>query len=136
MPPGVLRREVLETLWSSGDSRVRDVVDHTGRKLGLILHYNTVSTVLKNLCRAGWVRRVRVPDSRSYLYSACVSPQQLDKESITKALQTLLAASHDPKSILAFLVDILAEADRNLLTEFEKKVKERRDRARSEKGNR
>ncbi|MBZ5573103.1 MAG: BlaI/MecI/CopY family transcriptional regulator [Acidobacteriia bacterium] len=126
LPPGALQREVLEFLWSAGECSVWDVVDRLGTKLGLDLHYNTVSSTLNNLCSMGLAHRVRASGARAYLYSARLSREQLEKAATTEAVRTVFEGSRNSRLALSYLVDIIKKADSRLLDDVEGVIKLKR----------
>jgi len=125
LPAGTLQREVLEMLWTSGESRVWDVVDKLGSKLGLDLHYNTVSSTLNNLCSMGLANRVRLPGAKAYLYSARLSREQLEKAAAMEAVQTVFEGSRSSRLALSYLVDIIRKTDSRLLDDLEGMVEQK-----------
>lgn len=97
---GALEAEVLGCLWKADEPlSVRDVVS---RLRGRERAYTTVMTVLTRLHEKGLVERVL--SGRAYLYRAAGTPAEI----AARRIQELVAASEDPKAVLAHLVDGLA----------------------------
>ena len=97
---GALEAEVLERLWDASEPlSVRDIVSKLrGRRRA----YTTVMTVLTRLHEKGLAERVL--SGRAYLYRASGTPAEIE----ARRIQDLLAASDDPKAVLAHFVEELA----------------------------
>lgn len=98
---GALEAEVLGHLWDATEPlSVRDIVSKLkGRRRA----YTTVMTVLTRLYEKGLV--VRVLSGKAYLYRASGTPIEIE----ARRIQDLLAASEDPKAVLAHFVEDLAK---------------------------
>lgn len=97
---GALEAEVLRCLWKAGEPLpVRDVVS---RLRGRERAYTTVMTVLTRLHEKGLVDRVL--SGRAYLYRAAGTPEEI----AARRIHELVAASDDPKAVLAHFVEGLA----------------------------
>lgn len=116
---GTLEAEVLGHLWDAPEPlSVRDIVSKLkGRRRA----YTTVMTVLTRLYEKGLVERVL--SGKAYLYRASGTPAEME----ARRIQDLLAASEDPKAVLAHFVEELAK-DPELLRTL--------DRARKRRGTR
>ncbi len=116
---GALEAEVLGHLWdATAPLSVRDIMSKLkGRRRA----YTTVMTVLTRLHEKGLVERVL--SGRAYLYRASGTPAEIE----ARRIQDLLAASEDPKAVLAHFVEDLAK-DPELLRSL--------DRARKRRGTR
>lgn len=113
---GALEAEVLERLWEAGAPvPVREVLS---RLKGRRRAYTTVMTVLTRLQRKGLVERVL--SGRSYLYR----PTGTRAEIAARAIHELVAASEDPRAVLAHFVEGLAESP-ELLKVLDRLRKER-----------
>jgi predicted transcriptional regulator len=122
LPQGVLLGEAMEALWNSNEQTVWDIVHKLNNKLGRALNYNTVSTILIRLCKMGLASRVRLPDSRTYVYSARISREQAEKAGISKAVQALFVVCRDPHLALSYLIRVIANSESGLLEELEELV--------------
>jgi predicted transcriptional regulator len=98
---GPLEAEVLSCLWdAAAPLSVREVASRLpGRKRA----YTTVMTVLARLHEKGLVERVL--SGKAYLYRASGTPVEIE----ARAIQDVLAASDDPKAVLAHLVEEVAK---------------------------
>ena len=126
LAPGTHLREVLEMLWNSGRSSVRDVASGLDGKLGPSAAYSTVASALNRLCEAGLATRSRMPGAREYLYSALVSREQVEKAATVEAVQTVLKGARNPREALSYLVEIIGRVDRRLLDDLENTVERQR----------
>ena len=109
-PLGVLEREVMDAVWTSGEVTVRDARSRLPRRVA----YTTVMTTLDRLFKKGLVVRRRV--GKAFVYSAAQTRQQ------TQA------------AILSNLVDAVGSHDdaAELLDALEQMVRERRMRLEKE----
>src|SRR6267378_4612551 len=85
---GRLEFELMEILWSRGESNVRDVAQHLRRPLA----YTTVMTTLDRLYKKGLLER-RMPD-RAFLYSARFSREEWERRRVENILAGFLAEPH------------------------------------------
>jgi predicted transcriptional regulator len=98
---GALEAEVLGHLWEATEPlSVRDIMS---RLKGRRRAYTTVMTVLTRLYEKGLVERVL--SGKAYLYRASGTPAEIE----ARRIQDLLAASEDPKAVLAHFVEELAK---------------------------
>jgi len=118
---GSLELELMEILWSCGESNVRDV----GAKLGRPLAYTTVMTTLDRLYKKGLL--VRRKSERAFVYSPRTSREGWERRRAGDVIATFL---HGPSSsaelLLSCFVDAVGEHDAKLLEELEKKIRLRR----------
>ncbi len=98
---GALEAQVLGCLWDATEPlSVRDIASKLkGRRRA----YTTVMTVLTRLHEKGLAERVL--SGRAYLYRASGTPAEIE----ARRIQDLLAASEDPKAVLAHFVKELAK---------------------------
>src|SRR5207244_6454965 len=90
---GRLEFDLMQILWSRGESNVRDVAQQLSRPLA----YTTVMTTLDRLYKKGLLDR-RMPD-RAFLYSARFSPQEWERTQAENVLTNGLTgrqASREP----------------------------------------
>ena len=98
---GELEAAVLQELWALA-------TPVTGRELRArftdrTLAYTTLMTVLSRLVDKGLVERI--PDGRIIRFQAAGDPDQLTAQ----AMAQLLAAAHDPRAVLAHLVEDITD---------------------------
>jgi len=118
---GTLEFELMEILWPSGESTVRDVV----QKLTRPLAYTTVMTTLDRLFKKGLLNRHK-PD-RAFVYSAQLSRQEWERHRAGNLVSGFLSGPHPSRELLlSCFLDAVGEHDASLLDELEKKVRSRR----------
>ena len=86
-----LEFEIMETLWTRGESSIREIQDAFPAKRKPA--YTTVQTTLNVLQRKGKVRRKLV--GRAYEYSAIVSQEAADSHAVRDVLQKVFQGSVD-----------------------------------------
>jgi predicted transcriptional regulator len=118
---GRLEFELMQVLWSQGESNVRDVAEQLDRPLA----YTTVMTTLDRLYKKGLLDR-RMPD-RAFLYSARLSSQEWERRRAASILAGFLAGPHLSRELLlSSFLDAVGEHDALLLDELEKKIRRKR----------
>jgi predicted transcriptional regulator len=118
---GSLELELMEILWSHGESNVRDVIPKLGRPLA----YTTVMTTLDRLFKKGLLDRRK--SDRAFFYSPCFSPQEWERRRAGNLVAGFLSGPHpSPELLLSCLLDAVGERDASLLDELEKKIRNRR----------
>ncbi|MET9713549.1 BlaI/MecI/CopY family transcriptional regulator [Nocardiopsis alba] len=107
---GSLESEVMSALWRSrGQLSVREVIESlTGRDPA----YTTISTVLENLRRKGWVERERV--GRLWFYRPLRDRNSLAADRMRGALDD----SGDSREALLLFVDRMDPNDLDVLREL------------------
>jgi predicted transcriptional regulator len=118
---GVLEFELMEILWSRGESTVRDVV----QKLSRPLAYTTVMTTLDRLFKKGLLDRHK--SDRAFVYSPQLSRQEWERHRAGSLVAGFLSGPHPSRELLlSCFLDAVGEHDATLLDELEKKVRSRR----------
>jgi predicted transcriptional regulator len=118
---GRLEFDLMQILWSRGESNVRDVVQQLDRPLA----YTTVMTTLDRLYKKGLLER-RMPD-RAFLYSARLSSQEWESRRAEDILAGFLAGPHPSRELLlSSFLDAVGGHDAVLLDELEKKIRKKR----------
>jgi predicted transcriptional regulator len=118
---GRLEFDLMQILWSRGESNVRDVVQHVDRPLA----YTTVMTTLDRLYKKGLLER-RMPD-RAFLYSARFSREQWERRQAENVFAGFLAGPHPSSELLlSSFLDAVGKHDAVLLDELEKKLRTKR----------
>jgi predicted transcriptional regulator len=118
---GRLEFDLMQILWSRGESNVRDVVQQLDRPLA----YTTVMTTLDRLYKKGLLDR-RMPD-RAFLYSARLSSQEWERRRAENILAGFLAGPHPSRELLlSSFLDAVGGHDTALLDELEKKIRRKR----------
>jgi predicted transcriptional regulator len=118
---GHLETQVMELVWSRGDSNVHDVV----RGLERPLAYTTVMTTLDRLYKKGLLERRK--EERAFVYSPRISRAEWERRRAGELVAGFLAG---PATSGELLVSCFVEAvgDRNeaLLDELERTIRKKR----------
>jgi predicted transcriptional regulator len=118
---GSLEFELMEILWSRGESSVRDVVPKLSRPLA----YTTVMTTLDRLFKKGLLDRHK--SDRAFVYSPSFSRQEWERQRAGSLVIGFLSGPHPSRELLvSCLLDAVGEHDPSLLDELEKKIRSRR----------
>ncbi|HKW34275.1 MAG TPA: BlaI/MecI/CopY family transcriptional regulator [Candidatus Acidoferrum sp.] len=118
---GPLELELMQILWSRGESNVREVVSRLDRSLA----YTTVMTTLDRLYKKGFLDR-RMPD-RAFVYSPRFSQQEWERRRAESVVAAWLAGSRPSRELLfSSFLDAVGEHDARLLDELEKKIRRKR----------
>lgn len=121
---GPLELELMQILWSRGESNVRDAVCLLDRPLA----YTTVMTTLDRLYKKQLLNRAA--EGRAFRYSARVTHEELQRAAAEQAIRQLLGSGSSLP--LSYLVEAVTEHDIELLDELqtlvERKRREVRDR--------
>ncbi len=118
---GSLEFELMEILWSRGESSVREVVPKLSRPLA----YTTVMTTLDRLFKKGLLDRHK--SDRAFVYSPHLSRQEWERKRAGSLVTGFLAGPHPSRELLlSCLLDAVGEHDAKLLDELEKKIRSRR----------
>ena len=118
---GPLELELMQILWSHGESNVREVV----RRLDRSLAYTTVMTTLDRLYKKGFLDR-RMPD-RAFVYSPKFSRDEWERQRAESVVAGWLAGSQPSRDVLfSSFLDAVGQHDVKLLDELEKKIRRKR----------
>ena len=118
---GPLELELMQILWSHGESNVREVVFRLNRSLA----YTTVMTTLDRLYKKGFLDR-RMPD-RAFVYSPRFSREAWERQRAESVVAGFLAGSRPSRELLfSSFLDAVGEHDVTLLDELEKKIRRKR----------
>ena len=118
---GPLEIHVLETLWSRGESNVRDVASRLSRPLA----YTTVMTTLDRLFKKGLLNRHKC--ERAFLYSPRLSRSEWEHRRAGELVAGFLAVPRPSRELLiSCLVEAVGQHDETLLDESEEKIRIKR----------
>lgn len=118
---GPLELELMQILWSRGESNVRDAVCRLERPLA----YTTVMTTLDRLYKKGFLGR-RMSD-RAFVYSPRFSQEEWERQRAESVVAGWLAGSRPSRELLfSSFLDAVGEHDASLLDELEKKIRRKR----------
>lgn len=117
---GPLEIQVMEVVWGSGESSVRDVVEKLDNKLA----YTTVMTTLDRLFKKGLLDRHKA--ERAFLYSPRLSSQDWERRRAGDLVAGFLSGPEPSRDLLlSSLVDAVGH-DAMLLDELEEKIRNKR----------
>jgi len=118
---GTLEFELMEILWSRGESSVRDVVPKLSRPLA----YTTVMTTLDRLFKKGLLDRHK--SDRAFVYSPLFSRQEWERRRAGNLVAGFLSGPHPSRELLlSCLLEAVGEHDATLLDDLEKKIRSHR----------
>jgi predicted transcriptional regulator len=126
---GRLELSVMESVWTWGESSVRDVVHRLERPLA----YTTIMTTLDRLFKKGLLSRRKA--DRAFLYSAARTREEWQRGMASELLAGFLGGQEASRDLLiSCLVDAVGQHDESLLKALEDKIREkRRESARQER---
>jgi len=84
---GSLELKVVKVIWRKEKCTVRDVVEDLRKEK--LLAYTTIMTVMDNLYKKGFVKRVKV--KKTYHYASSASEDLFIRSSISKTFQSLIS---------------------------------------------
>ena len=118
---GKLEREIMETIWQSGEISVRHAFDVLNQRIA----YTTIMTTLDRLYKKGFLERRKV--GRAFLYQPLYSREELERNIAENVIGNLLGGSTEKvEPVLSCIVDVVSDCDRDLLDELERLVHEKR----------
>jgi len=118
---GPLELELMEILWSRGESNVREVVGQLARALA----YTTVMTTLDRLYKKGFLDR-RMSD-RAFVYSPRFSQEEWERQRAESVVARWLTGPQPSRDLLfSSFLNAIGEHDVKLLDELEKKIRRKR----------
>jgi predicted transcriptional regulator len=119
-PLGSLETELMERVWLLSEASVRDLHCEFASRLA----YTTIMTTLDRLYKKGLLARRRA--GKAFIYSAKLT----EKEYRARVAQHLIhMALHDRKhhnAVLSCFVDVVSEADAQMLQRLDQLVKAKR----------
>jgi predicted transcriptional regulator len=125
---GQLEVAVLDRLWSAGPAEVREVHAAVGAARGI--SPNTVQSTLERLVRKGLVERTKI--GRAYRYRVLLTRRQWMERGLDWLANEVPGTPTE--TLLAAFVDLTERAGAAELAELERLVRERRRRAREDRG--
>jgi len=119
---GPLEAQLMEILWTRGESNVHDVVSELAAQKRA---YTTVMTTLDRLFKKGLLERRKA--ERAFMYSPRLSRAEWENQRASNLVARFLSGPQSSSGeLVSCLVDAVAERDEALLDELEKKIKLRR----------
>ena len=117
---GPLEQRVLKEAWGRGEVSVRDIFVSFEKRVA----YTTLMTTLDRLFKKHLLDRRK--QGRAFLYTATVSPEELESGIQEDLIDGLLGSTGGVEPILACIVDAVSERDTELLDELDRLIKEKR----------
>lgn len=118
---GHLESDVMEILWTRGESSVHDVVEMLARPLA----YTTVMTTLDRLYKKGMLERRKA--ERAFVYVPRMSRAEWERKRAGDFLAAFLAGPKPSGDLLiSCLVDAVGQQDAALLDELERRIRRKR----------
>ena len=102
---GPLEAEVMEAVWDSGDTTVRDVHAKLSRRRGIA--YTTVMTTMSRLAAKGLL--IRDASGVAHRYRASVSREEYAKSTVHSVVDWLVNSFPEPA--ISYFVDVVNEGD-------------------------
>lgn len=119
---GPLELEVMDVLWASGASNVRDVVGQMQRELA----YTTVMTTLDRLYKKGLLDREMT--ERAFVYAPKLTREDWNRRRAGEMMAGFLLGPEESRHLLlSCLVDAVGSHDSQLLDELENKIQHKRE---------
>ena len=127
---GDLEVQVMRRIWARREPvTVRDVLGDLQRVRNIA--YTTVMTVMGNLEKKGWLRRLA--EGRAYTYEPLVSAEDYSAGLMRQALE---ASTDRPAVLMHFLEELSADEARALEEAYRRLTGQRRSAARANRGSR
>src|SRR5215471_18874113 len=118
---GPLEIQVMEVVWSRGESSVRDVVETLESRLA----YTTVMTTLDRLFKKGLLDRYK--SERAFVYTPRLSSEDWERQRAGDLVAGFLAGSQPSSELLlSSLVEAVGQHDAMLLDTLEEKIRNKR----------
>ena len=117
---GNLETGLMEQIWDIGETSVRDL--HA--KLSNRLAYTTIMTTLDRLYKKKMLDRRMV--GKAYIYTAQLSEREYRERVAQHLIGMALRDGQDNNAVLSCFVEVVSEADRQLLQQLEQLVKAKR----------
>jgi len=120
-PLGRLEMQVMELVWSRGESNVHDVMARLERPLA----YTTVMTTLDRLYKKGLLARRK--EERAFLYSPRFSRAEWERKRAGELVAGFLASPATPGELLvSCFVEAVGEHNQALLDQLERTIRKKR----------
>src|SRR5258707_10864532 len=119
---GPLETQVMEILWSRGESNVHDVVEQLAAAKRA---YTTVMTTLDRLFKKGLLERRKA--DRAFVYTPRYSRQEWENQRAGDLVARFLSVPQaSGVELVSCLVEAVGRHDEALLDELENRIKQRR----------
>ena len=119
-PLGRLESEIMDRIWVGGETSVRDL----HRAFSSRLAYTTIMTTVDRLYKKGLLSRNR--SGRAYVYSAKLSESEYRAHLAHSLIKLALNGSKHSDAVLSCFVDVVSEADQQMLHQLDQLVQAKR----------
>jgi predicted transcriptional regulator len=119
-PLGSLENELMERIWLSGEASVRDL----HRAFSSRLAYTTIMTTVDRLYKKGLLSRSR--SGRAYVYAAKLSESEYRGRLAHRLINLALHDGKHSDAVLSCFVDVVSEADQEMLHQLDQLVQAKR----------
>jgi predicted transcriptional regulator len=116
---GALESELMERIWRSGETSVREVHAEFAQRLA----YTTVMTTMDRLFKKSMLKRRKV--GKAFLYIAALTEQEY-REQLTHHLFGMVLNDGNSGAVLSNFVDAVGDTDEKLLDSLDELVKAKR----------
>ena len=119
---GHLETDVMDVLWTRGESSVHDVMEQLARPLA----YTTVMTTLDRLYKKGLLDRRKA--ERAFFYVPSMTRAEWERKRADEFLASFLSspAGAPGDLLISCLVDAVGTHDAALLDELERRIRQKR----------
>lgn len=117
---GALETEMMERIWRSGETSVREVHTEFAQRLA----YTTVMTTMDRLYKKGMLQRRKV--GKAFLYVALLTEQEYREQLAHHLFGMVLHDGNNSSTVLSNFVDAVGEADEKLLDNLDQLVQAKR----------
>ncbi|SRR5579859_6590888 len=117
---GSLESELMQRVWTRGEINVRDLHSEVGPRLA----YTTIMTTLDRLYKKGLLVRRKV--GRAYYYAPRFTQEEYQGRLTQHFMGMVLHDGKPNNSVLSCFVDVVSEADQQMLDKLEQLVKAKR----------
>ena len=117
---GALESEMMERIWRSGETSVRDVHAEFEQRLA----YTTVMTTMDRLYKKGLLQRRKV--GKAFLYVAALTEPEYQEQLAHHLFGMVLNDGKNSGAVLSNFVDAVSATDEKLLDSLDQLVKAKR----------
>jgi predicted transcriptional regulator len=114
---GSLEAEMMEHVWLQGETSVRNLHSRSASRLA----YTTIMTTVDRLYKKGMLRRRKL--GKAYLYKPALSLQDYRERLAQRLIGMALHDSQHRHVVLSCFVEVVSEADREMLDRLNQLVK-------------
>ena len=117
---GSLESELMQRIWSRGEISVRDLHSEVAGRLA----YTTIMTTLDRLYKKGLLIRRKI--GRAYFYAPKFTQEEYQGRLTQQFMGKVLHEGKPSNAVLSYFVDVVTEADQQMLDKLEQLVKAKR----------